>query len=564
MTLHSKALSQDKNNASSVEKDIKTINALIKQVNKQTEVLSDKADYDLALSYLKEAAKLSEKLDNYDLKYKVYFQYGTVLFKSGNYDIALDYLFKALKLLDQEKQEKGTSVDILKKMDKTYILMGLAYWNVNNWEKSLSYFNKSLEIIEEQEKNHCDTFYVNDRKCLIYNNIGSAYLNDKRYTEAQKYLNIALTYSKKLNNTVYASALYNNLGIISLESSDMEKAFDYYNQALQLREAANDSLGMAQTYNNLGKYYFLQKDYPKSISYAQKALEIGHKHKASGIRSEMLAANLLSEAYAKMNDPVKALKMFKTYSELNDSIKNTDKIQYSIRLELQYQFDKQHREDELRQQIALGNKERQILIYTIVIGSLICFIAILVLAYRNQRNKAKHAKVEKERLLLEQENFALETQNLLLEKKQLEQDIDIKNKELTTYVIYLSQKNEFIDSITQKLVSGNFKMNKETSQWIDSIASEMKHNIEGSTWNEFEVRFQQVNKDFYLKLNQKYPDLTTNERRLCAFLYLNMSSKDIASITFQSLKSLEVARSRLRKKMNLDRDENLTSVLQQL
>ena len=68
--------------------------------------------------------------------------------------------------------------------------------------------------------------------------------------------------------------------------------------------------------------------------------------------------------------------------------------------------------------------------------------------------------------------------------------------------------------------------------------------------------------DFYKALNKKFPDLTNNERKLCAFLRLNMSTKEISAITFQSVHSITIARSRLRKKLNITHsDISLTDFL---
>jgi len=92
----------------------------------------------------------------------------------------------------------------------------------------------------------------------------------------------------------------------------------------------------------------------------------------------------------------------------------------------------------------------------------------------------------------------------------------------------------------------------------------MQSNVDNTVWGEFEVRFQQVHQDFYEKLREKYPDLTPNEIKICAFLKLNMTTKDISAITFQTVKSIQVARNRLRKKMGISRDENLVSTIQQL
>jgi DNA-binding CsgD family transcriptional regulator len=83
-----------------------------------------------------------------------------------------------------------------------------------------------------------------------------------------------------------------------------------------------------------------------------------------------------------------------------------------------------------------------------------------------------------------------------------------------------------------------------------------------SIGNEYGVLFQHLHPDFYTHLYQKHPDLTPNEKKLSAFIRLNMSSKEISSITFQSVKSIEIARSRLRKKIKLRRNMNLNAYLQ--
>ena len=127
-----------------------------------------------------------------------------------------------------------------------------------------------------------------------------------------------------------------------------------------------------------------------------------------------------------------------------------------------------------------------------------------------------------------------------------------------------SNKNEFIASITEKLLNIKPLLLPENKVWVQEIIREMKSNIDNTVWNEFEVRFQQVHEDFYKKLGESYPNLTPNETKLCAFMRLNMTTKDISAITFQSVKSIQVARARLRKKMGITRDDNLVTLLQQL
>ena len=94
--------------------------------------------------------------------------------------------------------------------------------------------------------------------------------------------------------------------------------------------------------------------------------------------------------------------------------------------------------------------------------------------------------------------------------------------------------------------------------------SDFKQISRRTNWNEFELLFQKVHSSFYENLNESFPNLTANERRLCAFLKLNMSNKDIANITFQSEEALKKARLRLRQKLGIDRDTNLVIYLQNI
>ena len=80
-------------------------------------------------------------------------------------------------------------------------------------------------------------------------------------------------------------------------------------------------------------------------------------------------------------------------------------------------------------------------------------------------------------------------------------------------------------------------------------------------WNELETRFEDTFDSFYKALLEMFPALTPNERKLCALLRSGLSSKDIALLTFQNPQSVDVARYRLRKKLHLTNEENITDFL---
>ena len=156
------------------------------------------------------------------------------------------------------------------------------------------------------------------------------------------------------------------------------------------------------------------------------------------------------------------------------------------------------------------------------------------------------------------------TSNRLIEEK-LSQELEFKNKELTTSVIYTIKKNDMLTSLSNELSDLKERVaKKDVREQVDQISKRIKASIEPDSWEEFEIRFQQVHLDFYKNLLQEFPNLTTNEKRLCAFLRLNMSSKEISKITGQSVSAIEMARVRLRKKLGIsNKNINLITFLGQ-
>jgi len=160
----------------------------------------------------------------------------------------------------------------------------------------------------------------------------------------------------------------------------------------------------------------------------------------------------------------------------------------------------------------------------------------------------------------------VKAKNALLAQERLEHELEYKNKELTTNVLSLMKKNEMLSVISDKLVAiKNQAAKEETREAINQISKEIQKISDREILEEFELRFKQVHSDFYSKLLQRYPDLTPNEQRLCAFLRLNMSTKEISELTGQQVSTLETARYRLRKKLGITNSSiNLVTFLSKI
>lgn len=146
-------------------------------------------------------------------------------------------------------------------------------------------------------------------------------------------------------------------------------------------------------------------------------------------------------------------------------------------------------------------------------------------------------------------------------KQANEEVLNTKKAELITNTLKLMHLSDLNQSMVNDLVKVTPHTNKEGQEAIRQITQKFKVNATEQIWNDFEARFENVFDSFYRVLLEKFPTLTPNERKLCALLRSGLSSKDIALLTFQNPQSVDVARYRLRKKLNLVTDENLVDFL---
>lgn len=146
-------------------------------------------------------------------------------------------------------------------------------------------------------------------------------------------------------------------------------------------------------------------------------------------------------------------------------------------------------------------------------------------------------------------------------KKAHSEIIESKKKELASSALRLIQISELNNSLVSEFEKIKSMSSKDISDLIQQTISKFSLNTGKNFWNEFESRFENVHESFYLSLNKLYPNLTPGEKRLCALLRLNLSSKDIATLFYQNPQSVDMARYRLRKKINLAPEENLVDFL---
>jgi len=188
---------------------------------------------------------------------------------------------------------------------------------------------------------------------------------------------------------------------------------------------------------------------------------------------------------------------------------------------------------------------------------LLFFVVAIHLLNKNSYNRKK-AKLQKDaKRKLEIKTLESQKEIMKINNDKLKNEVENKNRELAISTMSLVKKSEFLSKIKSELkpIQGDNKIVKNVVKTINKSLNSK------SDWEFFEEAFNNADKDFFKKLKSKHSKLTPNELKLCAYLRLNLSSKEIAPLFNISPKSVEIKRYRLRKKMDLDRNVSLTNYI---
>lgn len=159
-----------------------------------------------------------------------------------------------------------------------------------------------------------------------------------------------------------------------------------------------------------------------------------------------------------------------------------------------------------------------------------------------------------------------EKQIARLETEKLQTELDSKSRELANTALSLTYKNEILQKLSEELLkvkdSSGKKLPEAQLNKIQKVIDEGMDNERD--WNLFEKSFNEAHENFFKKLSAHHPDLVPNDLKLCAYLRMNMSSKELASLLNITLRGVEIRRYRLRKKLDIPHDTNLVKFLMEL
>src|SRR5690606_38055578 len=322
---------------------------------------------------------------------------------------------------------------------------------------------------------------------------------------ARDYLNSAIEIHHSNNYRYGLAEAYNRLGIVYRKQGDYNASLDYLYRSRDISIGINDNEGLAKCFVDIGITFLATEQFPQAREFFEHGLE-----KANSIGSKkwrLEAFRGLANLYELKNNNDSALKYYRAYQILKDSVLDKQKImaianlkeEYENRQQVQELADTKYRIKEL-QEVA---KARTIFLVSIVVLFFMT-TALIVLFYRNQQLKNKRLKEQQEKDVqlqqMKEEKHYAEVENIRLRQKELERELELKDRELASYAINFLQKNEFISD-----VSADLQKVKSLSD-LDRVKRKLKSASQlDKGWENFKMQFEKVHGSFSDELKSTYP-----------------------------------------------------------
>ena len=425
-----------------------------------------------------------------------------------------------LELLDdQQKMSKAELLSISKSL-------GIAYLKIQNFEKAKFYFKKLLV----ENKDTLTAYRAED-----HINLAVSYKEQDSLGKAEVQYLKSLKISKVLDNDFLKAQVYSNLGNLEVRKKNFDKAKEYMEKSLKICKQYGVKVGIAINEVNLSNLYIKKGQYDEAYEIINK-IDVDFVDKSAlDLKTEFYKNRSL--IYEQFNEPVRALADYRYYIKLIDSAYSRESLFKIKNIELESYEKQKAKEIEILEADVQMKQARQMYLLIIILFLILSLILSYFVLKLNIKKKT-------------------------LKNKVLAQQVEFKDKEVLSMVLkdnhYREARKKDIQTLEQ-LIDENSDREK-----INKILKSLKSENNNFNWDEFEIYFKNTHKSFFYKLIQKYPELTTNELRICALLRLNMRTKEISSLTNRTTGSIDNLRSSIRKKLQLNTHQNLCTYLNSL
>ncbi len=473
-----------------------------------------------ALGCAKTEIELGKTIEDNHLILTGYLDTSRALFLLRQYETALEYAHKALEL-NKDLDDQDTNAEAKR-------ICGAIYTNLDHKEYAWKYLDEALE------------YYVSrkDTNCMI-RTLGTKAISlgqDEQYDACIRTFQKVYELSKQQNN--YEMMLITLLNLVNAYSiaDKVDESFGILDSIRTQIPAqfitAKDSITI---HSYLGELLFKQKKYSQAKKILQETVQqtrLYHDY-------EVLQSSLKSliKIAKEENDFVSSSLYFDEVFNIQDSIASMEtKNRVS---EMEIVFDVARKDAEIEKLIMQNRWNKQkLLLIIIILVSIVTFI--LIRTRSNARLIAIKAQL-------------------------LDKELANKREELTNLAIYHYEQKRMIDNLYKNLKqASNASEDTNTRKILNNIYAQIiKVSVDGAE-TKINDYIDSRYKDFIAKINTKYPDLSDREKRICAMLLVDFSTKEISEVLNISDRSINNIRSKIRKKMNIPEDNSIPNFLKEL
>ncbi len=435
----------------------------------------------------------------------------------GPFDEAMEHLLIAKELYQQLGDKSGLA--------NTMLSLALVHEGLGSKDKAVAAVMEAKHIAEQ----------LNDQRTLsrCHTNLCAIYHYFSVIDSALYHGKIALRLKKQIGDEFGTRLMLLNMGVIMANyDSLLDQGLAYL---LEARSLSKDPIMINDVVANLVYAYSRMKKYELAEVYLDSAIAgndtIDNDYTLRGIY------DIAVEMYEARGEPGKAMAYLRKEYQLDKQLSGKEVKEKIEILELESENAKKER------QILLLEKEKTETNLKYTIAGLLFLFALMggVIIFLVMRFRVRGAK---------------------LKSNQLRMALEHKNRELASYAVNFVQKNEMINNMKEKVNELNKKISPSNKQALKEISSIINDSFRADKeWENFKLRFEEVHGGFFSTLAQKCPNLGNAEVKLCALIRLNMNLKEASQILGISPDSVKTSRYRIRKKLGLSTEENLSSYL---
>ncbi|MBP6977848.1 MAG: tetratricopeptide repeat protein [Bacteroidales bacterium] len=487
---------------------------------------------------------------------------GNVLHDLGELDKSLEKFLQTRKSLDYLLEKQTGNEKFIKLYITCLNNTALIYRDLHNNDKAELFLNEALKMSRQYN------FLTGIAMSL--NNLGLLEIERKAFSKAYLIFSEALQVNQKLNDSIALAGTFNNFGLIDEKTGESVHALENYKASLLISERLGYLYGISNTSVNVGNIYLQLHQTDSAKKYLNLGLKVAESEGILKLQEKSLES--LSELYRRTSHYEKALDLYKGYTKVRDSIFNLERTRQVADMEAKYEMDKKERENViLRKDNAIYKTTRQLMV--VVISGLFILTVMLYFLFRFKNRTLKHSTAFFEQ---EQKTKSLEIEKNEIERKYLEDQLfaeheiyrlqrnklDEQNRKLAATALQVTAKNMILSSILNEIELANKVAAEDRGDYFRRIRHIVMLNFNlDKDWEQFKLHFAEVHPDFFVRLKEHYPELTPNELKICAYYRINLDTNDIALILNATISAVQKSRHRLRKKLGLEPDTNITEFM---